>query len=339
MNPSNTLRKMIILLLAIILQTGAAANVAAYQEFTQTYNSGPADSLISCRAAAGQMLRKKIYSSLADQVRKALPPKLQTAFTPSILFAAAPTRRTSETWNGATYSLKAELTADVNTIAANVTKLLQDGVWADDLKNAWNRAEAAQNQLIRFNRLFSRNEPAGNDLIAYAIWVNKIFAEQYFAEGVLLAQSQNHQQAIKSFNWAIMEKPDHAHAFLARGEARLNAQKSETPFEAASIYHGGRAEEPIQAGAPLESYTNPGEIEVYSHFAFSGQGLNEKAIEDFSQALRFEPDLARAYLLRGRAYEKDGQYGKALTDYEQYVKLAPRDPQGRVLVDRVKKKR
>ena len=70
---------------------------------------------------------------------------------------------------------------------------------------------------------------------------------------------------------------------------------------------------------------------------FQGQGRFEETIEDFSLAIRYKPDLAKAYLLRGQAYEQDGQTENALSDYEKYRQFAPNDPQARQLVEKLRR--
>lgn len=52
-------------------------------------------------------------------------------------------------------------------------------------------------------------------------------------------------------------------------------------------------------------------------------GQYEKAIEDYTQAIRIKPDYADAYFLRGNAYYNLHQYGKAIEDYSQAIRIQP----------------
>jgi tetratricopeptide (TPR) repeat protein len=51
----------------------------------------------------------------------------------------------------------------------------------------------------------------------------------------------------------------------------------------------------------------------------------DKAIEDFTEAIRLDPKLADAYLNRGVAFEKKKEYDKAIKDYTEVIRLSPKD--------------
>jgi tetratricopeptide (TPR) repeat protein len=58
------------------------------------------------------------------------------------------------------------------------------------------------------------------------------------------------------------------------------------------------------------SYSNRGIV-------FSKTGRDKEAIEDFTKALSLNPHFVRGYLDRGGYYEKSGNRGLALRDYEK----------------------
>ena len=55
------------------------------------------------------------------------------------------------------------------------------------------------------------------------------------------------------------------------------------------------------------------------------------ALRSLSMVIRATPELAEAYTLRGRAYDKIGASYKAIQDYTKYIELKPRDERGYVL--------
>jgi tetratricopeptide (TPR) repeat protein len=57
--------------------------------------------------------------------------------------------------------------------------------------------------------------------------------------------------------------------------------------------------------------------------AYSDMGNDDRAIEDFDQALRMVPGLAPAFLNRGNAYAHMGDTARALKDYDQAIRLDP----------------
>jgi tetratricopeptide (TPR) repeat protein len=57
--------------------------------------------------------------------------------------------------------------------------------------------------------------------------------------------------------------------------------------------------------------------------AYRLKGDIERAIQDYSQAIKLDPKLASAYNNRGVAYDHKGEYDRAIQDYEQAIKLKP----------------
>ena len=53
------------------------------------------------------------------------------------------------------------------------------------------------------------------------------------------------------------------------------------------------------------------------------QGKYQRAIEDYSQAIRLYPNNVDAYHSRGGVYEKLGKYQRAIEDYNQAIRLYP----------------
>jgi len=51
----------------------------------------------------------------------------------------------------------------------------------------------------------------------------------------------------------------------------------------------------------------------------------DRAIADFTQAIKLNPNYAEAYSLRGLAYEDKGDKRKAIADYEASLRINPND--------------
>jgi tetratricopeptide (TPR) repeat protein len=69
------------------------------------------------------------------------------------------------------------------------------------------------------------------------------------------------------------------------------------------------------------TYNNRGE-------AWREKGEYDKAIEDFSRAIRLNPNYAVAYNNRGNAWGDKGDQDKAIEDYNAFVRLDPKNPIG-----------
>ena len=55
--------------------------------------------------------------------------------------------------------------------------------------------------------------------------------------------------------------------------------------------------------------------------------LGSKEIEDYTEAIRLNPDDAEAYYNRGLAYYEQGNLDKAIADYDEAIRLNPDDAQ------------
>jgi tetratricopeptide (TPR) repeat protein len=58
-------------------------------------------------------------------------------------------------------------------------------------------------------------------------------------------------------------------------------------------------------------------------YAYFGKGQSDRAIEDFDQAIRLNPNLAQAFLGRGGVYLGNGQPDRAIEDFDQAIRLNP----------------
>ena len=59
--------------------------------------------------------------------------------------------------------------------------------------------------------------------------------------------------------------------------------------------------------------------------AYGNKGDYDRAIADFTEAIRVDPKLATAFSNRGLAYEKKGSYDRAIADYNEAIRLNPID--------------
>jgi Flp pilus assembly protein TadD len=57
--------------------------------------------------------------------------------------------------------------------------------------------------------------------------------------------------------------------------------------------------------------------------AYGRKGQPDRAIADFDQAIRLNPNYSEAFKDRGNAYDDKGQFDRALQDYDQAIRLNP----------------
>ncbi len=74
---------------------------------------------------------------------------------------------------------------------------------------------------------------------------------------------------------------------------------------------------------------NPDFAEAFTNRGniYYGQGQFDRAIEDYDKAIDLKPDLAEAFGNRGNVYRKKGQFDRAIEDYDKAIRLKPGDGQ------------
>ena len=65
---------------------------------------------------------------------------------------------------------------------------------------------------------------------------------------------------------------------------------------------------------------------------YYGKGQFDRAIKDYDKAIHLKPDLAEAFGNRGNVYRKQGHFDRAIKEYDKAIHLKPED--GQILADR-----
>jgi tetratricopeptide (TPR) repeat protein len=67
--------------------------------------------------------------------------------------------------------------------------------------------------------------------------------------------------------------------------------------------------------------------------------MPDRAIEDFTAALRIDPNYANAYNNRGNAYDDKGMYDRAIEDYTAALRIDPNHPNAKTNLELARKAR
>jgi len=189
-------------------------------------------------------------------------------------------------------------------------------------KKDYDRAIADYNQAIRLN---PNDEGAYNNRgIAYAekgdydraiadynqaIRLNPNNTDTYFNRGVTYYDKKDYNRAIADWESVLKINPNHAYARnnLEAVKKQLNSNSSGSPNDADAYYNRGGA--------------------------YAMKGDDDRAIEDFNQAIRLNPNYAKAYSGRGLLYVKKKDYDRAIADCESALRIDPNDAGARKVLE------
>jgi tetratricopeptide (TPR) repeat protein len=187
-----------------------------------------------------------------------------------------------------------------------------------------------QRTLNAVSYTLSRNQPDGNSW-AYLIW------------GLILADEQKPDEAIKKYELAVAARPKFSAAYYYWGNALRDLGKYDEaiakytktieldPADAATITDWGNTlemreqhEEAIERYKKALEYA-PNEAVLYNNWcnSLNGLGKHDEAIEKCKQAITLDANYALAYHNWGVALERLGRYEEALAQYKHAATIDP----------------
>ncbi|GAB6391002.1 MAG: tetratricopeptide repeat protein [Treponematales bacterium] len=156
----------------------------------------------------------------------------------------------------------------------------------------------------------------------------------FLDKGIRLAADGEFNTAIENFTAAIEAGPNLAAAWLLRGKTLLlsisSAASIEENFEDFGVKVRSFSQEKLaDAKRAVDDLTQAVRLNpvpnayLYRGCAYLGLGEYDKAVSDYNQALKLDRNDTGAYMNRGAAYRYKGDYNRAIADYTQAVKINP----------------
>jgi len=162
-------------------------------------------------------------------------------------------------------------------------------------------------------------------------------AGEYLDRGILFASRGDHNMAITEFTEAIKLDGNQSSAYMLRGRA-LYASASYVTSVGENFSNvittitnrNVSAERQVLYDRAIADFTNAIRLDQNSSHAYrergvaySDKGDQNRAIADLNQAIRLAPNYVQAYNNRGNVYRCIGDYDRAITDYNQAIRIDP----------------
>jgi tetratricopeptide (TPR) repeat protein len=165
-------------------------------------------------------------------------------------------------------------------------------------------------------------------------------AGTFLDRGITFAGRGEYDLAIADFTEAVNLNPDLVAAWMLRGRA-LYASVSDVTYVGENFSGvvtvstvGAVVSEEKKAvyDRAIADFTqairlDPDNAIAYEERgnAYASKGDYDRAIADFNQAIRINPDYVAAYNNRGNVYNDKGEYDRAIADYTQAIRINPND--------------
>jgi len=162
-------------------------------------------------------------------------------------------------------------------------------------------------------------------------------AGTFLDRGIMFAMRGQYDKAIEDFTQAIRLNSNMFGAYMLRGRALYasvstisDVGENFSGFITASI--GGRvsAEQVLIYDKAIADFTQAIRLDPNDAFAYTSRGIVhcdkgdcDLALADHTQAIRLDPNYAMAYNNRGNTYNNKGDFNRAIADLTQAIKLNP----------------
>ncbi len=326
--------------------TVASAKTVTFEK-EYTYQASEIDSKVSSRTIALEQVKRLLLEEIGvyliseTEVKDFRLTKDQvTVLTAGIVSAEI----INEKWDGATYYMKAKISADPDEVAKSINALKENKQKTKELEDSRKKAKGALEEIERLKEEIAGLKQSTKKQEQYAVAVKELSATDWFEKGVKFYGPGNFKEALNAYNKAIQLNPQYAEAYIGRGAAYAdlgNNQQAINDFtkaiqlnpkdtlaylnRGAAFYRLGDYQEAINdLSRAIKS--NPLNIEAYimRGIAYDKLGNYQQAVNDFTKTTQLDPQNASVYIKLGLAYGNSGNYQKAINAYNKAIKVFPK---------------
>ena len=161
--------------------------------------------------------------------------------------------------------------------------------------------------------------------IGYEVFM-PIYESAYFHLGTIYDELTQHESMLEQFGDELYDKAINYYT----AAIELNGEYTDAYFNRGNIhyYQGGeRGLKLAMVDYDRVAFLEPRFASVYNYRGrvFNNQGIYQKALDDYEQAILLNPNYANAYYNRGRTYYNFRDYAEAINNYIQALALDPTD--------------
>jgi tetratricopeptide (TPR) repeat protein len=206
-----------------------------------TYQASELDSKPSCRAIALEQVKRELLEELGTYVESTTVVQdyqIEKDEIKTLSAGVVQTKILDEKWDGKSFWLKAEVSADPDEVAASIEKLKNDQKLAEELAESQAEKEDALKEVDRLKAELAQSNADKEKLAQYNQAVNQVQASDSFEQGTAYTVAGDYEEAAKSYDRVIYYRPNDAKAYFNRSVVYIflgNYQRATADIDRAMV--------------------------------------------------------------------------------------------------------
>jgi tetratricopeptide (TPR) repeat protein len=184
-----------------------------------TYQASELDSKTTCRAIALEQVKRELLEELGTYVESTTVvqnAQIDQDEIRTISAGVVQTKVLDESWDGKSFWLKAEVSADPDEVAASIEKVRNDQNLAQELAESQAEKEAALQEVDRLQAELEQSNADKEKLAQYNQAVNQLEASDSFEQGTAMTVAGDYEGATQAYDRVIYLRPEDPKAYFGR---------------------------------------------------------------------------------------------------------------------------
>ena len=194
-----------------------AENKSLIKEYT--YQASELDSKTSCRAIALEQVKRELLEELGAYIESTTvvqDAQIEKDEIQTISAGVVQTKIIAENWDGKSFWIKAEVSADPNEVAASIEKVRNDQKLSEELAESQAEKEAALKEVDRLKTELAQSNDDKEKLAQYNKAVIQLQAADSFEQGTAMTVAGDYDGATKAYDRVIYLRPEDPKAYFGR---------------------------------------------------------------------------------------------------------------------------
>jgi tetratricopeptide (TPR) repeat protein len=236
-----------------------------------TYQASELDSKTTCRAIALEQVKRELLEELGTYVESTTvvqDAQIEKDEIKTLSAGVVQTKILDEKWDGKSFWLKAEVSADPDEVAASIEKLKNDQKLADELAESQAEKEKALEEVERLKAELAQSNADKEKLAQYNDAVKQVQASDSFEKGTAYTVAGNYENAARAYDRVIYYRPNDAKAYFLRSIVFMflgNYQRATNDLDRAMILRPANTNTYYQRAS---AYKDIRERRVVNKFSF-----------------------------------------------------------------------